>query len=367
MKKKAPRQSKALSPKPVETPEVTTHQLLDEIRPIVDNVRQKVAQNVNAALVLMNWHIGKRTREKILGQERAEYGREVVTGIARQLTADYGRGCSRSNLFGMMRFAEVFPDMQIIQTLSGQLGWSHFLEIIPINDPLKRDFYAEMCRIERWSVRTLRAKIDGMLFERTAISKNTDEFIKQELENLRTEDRMTPDLVFRDPYLLDFLGLTGAYSEKDLENAILRDLEKFLLEPGSDFAFVARQKRINVDDEDFYLDLLFFHRRLRRLVAVELKLGKFMPADSGQMEFYLRYLNRYERLPGEESPLGLSLCAGKSEPRVELLELEQRGIRIAEYLTELPPKTTLALKLAEVVRLNRERIDNLTPEKETES
>ncbi|HNC46914.1 MAG TPA: PDDEXK nuclease domain-containing protein, partial [Acidobacteriota bacterium] len=299
--------------------------------------------------------------------ERAEYGREVVTGIAQQLTADYGRGFSRSNLFSMMRFAEVFPDMQIVQTLSGQLGWSHFLEIIPINDPLKRDFYAEMCRIERWSVRTLRAKIDGMLFERTAISKNTDEFIKQELENLRTEDRMTPDLVFRDPYLLDFLGLTGVYSEKDLENAILRDLEKFLLELGSDFAFVARQKRINVDDEDFYLDLLFFHRRLRRLVAVELKLGKFMPADSGQMEFYLRYLNRYERLPGEESPLGLILCAGKSEPRVELLELEQRGIRIAEYLTELPPKTTLALKLAEVVRLNRERIDNLTSEKETES
>ncbi len=367
MKKKASRQSKALTPKLVETPEPMPERLLSDIRLLIEETRGRVAQVVNSALVLLYWKIGQRIRQDVIQSERAEYGKTVIATLSAQLTTEYGAGYTRQNLFHMLRFIEAFPDFEIVSTLCRQLSWSHFREIIYLKDSLKRDFYAEMCRIERWSVRTLRAKIDGMLFERTAISKNTDEFIKQELENLRTEDRMTPDLVFRDPYLLDFLGLTGAYSEKDLENAILRDLEKFLLELGSDFAFVARQKRINVDDEDFYLDLLFFHRRLRRLVAVELKLGKFMPADSGQMEFYLRYLNRYERLPGEESPLGLILCAGKSEPRVELLELEQRGIRIAEYLTELPPKTTLALKLAEVVRLNRERIDNLTPEKETES
>ncbi|MBI4750855.1 MAG: DUF1016 domain-containing protein [Acidobacteria bacterium] len=367
MKKKTPRQLKALTPKPVETPEESPGRLLNDIRFLIEETRGRIARAVNSALVLLNWHIGHRIQTEILGHERAGYGDQVIKFLSEKLTAEYGPGYTRTALSRMVQFTERFPQIEIVATLSQQLSWSHFIEIIPLKDSLKRDFYAEMCRIERWSVRMLRAKIDGMLFERTAISKNTDEFIKQELENLRAEDRMTPDLVFRDPYLLDFLGLTGTYSEKDLENAILRDLEKFLLELGSDFAFVARQKRINVDDEDFYLDLLFFHRRLRRLVAVELKLGKFMPADSGQMEFYLRYLNRYERLPGEESPLGLILCAGKSEPRVELLELEQRGIRIAEYLTELPPKTTLALKLAEVVRLNRERIDNFTPGKETPS
>ena len=176
------------------------------------------------------------------------------------MTADYGRGFSRSNLFRMIRFAEVFPDPQIVADTVRQLGWSHFIEIIPFDDPLKRDFYAEMCRIERWSVRTLRSRIDGMLFERTAIAKKPEEIVRRELDALRREDRLTPDLVFRDPYVLDFLRLEGAYGESDMEAAILRDLEAFLLELGGDFSFVARQKRITVDNEDYYLDLLFFHR-----------------------------------------------------------------------------------------------------------
>ncbi|RFC51594.1 MAG: putative nuclease of restriction endonuclease-like (RecB) superfamily, DUF1016 family [Verrucomicrobia bacterium] len=152
---------------------------------------------------------------------------------------------------------------QIVSTLSTQLNWSHFIELLPLIKPHQRDFYAEMCRIENWTVRTLREKIGGMLYERTALSRKPDKLIKQELQNLRAEDRLSPDLVFRDPYFLDFLGLEGAYSEKDLEAAILRDLERFLVELGGDFAFVARQKRMIVDGEDFYIDLLFYHRRLR--------------------------------------------------------------------------------------------------------
>jgi predicted nuclease of restriction endonuclease-like (RecB) superfamily len=195
-----------------------------------------------------------------------------------------------------------------VSALSAQLGWSHFIELLSIEDPLKRDFYAEMCRIERWGVRTLRHKIGHLLFERTAVSKKPDALIAADITALRDEDRMMPDMVFRDPYLLDFLGLTDAFLEPDVERAILRELESFILELGGDFAFVARQKRISVDHEDYYLDLLFYHRRLRRLVAIDLKLGKFQAADKGQMELYLRWLEKHDTRPGEEPPLGLILC-----------------------------------------------------------
>lgn len=198
-------------------------------------------------------------------EERAEYGEQVVEALSKVLTAEYGRGYSRKSLFHMIRFAEVFPDEGIVSTLSRQLAWSHFLEIIYLKDPLQREFYTEMCRVEQWSVRTLRGKIRGMLYERTAISRKPAELARQELAALRDEDRMTPDLVFRDPYLLHFLGLVDTYSERDLESAILREIERFLLELGTDFCFVARQKRMVIGQQDFHLDLLFFHRSLRRL------------------------------------------------------------------------------------------------------
>ncbi len=249
------------------------------------------------------------------------------------------------------------PDEQIVATLSRQLGWSHFVELIPLNKHLQRDFYAEMCRIEGWSVRLLRRKIGGMLYERTALSRKPAKLAEIELKQLREEDKLTPDLVFRDPYLLDFLGLKGAYSEKDLETAILRDLQEFLVELGSDFAFLARQKRIVVDDEDFYLDLLFYHRRLRRLVVIDLKLRKLTPGDLGQMEFYLRWLKKHEMVPGEEEPLGLILCSEKSDERIEVLELAERGIQVGVYLTELPPKKVLQQKLHDAVRLAQARLE----------
>jgi predicted nuclease of restriction endonuclease-like (RecB) superfamily len=237
------------------------------------------------------------------------------------------------------------------------LSWSHFVEIIPLKDDLQRNFYAEMCRIERWSVRTLREKISGMLFERTAISKKPEDLVKQEIAALRDEDKLTPDLVFRDPYFLDFLGLKDSYSEKDLETAILREMEGFILELGAGFSFVARQKRITVDDEDYYLDLLFFHRKLKRLIAIELKLGKFRAAYKGQMELYLRWLEKYEREPGEKSPLGLILCAGKASEQIELLQLDESGIKVAEYMTELPKRELLEQKLHKAVKTARKRLE----------
>ena len=334
-------------------PSKTDEVLFDEIRSLIEQTRSRVASTVNSALVLMNWHIGKRINDEVLKNKRAEYGNEIVSTLSRQLTAEYGKGFSRQNLFHFMRFAETFSDIEIVSTLSRQLGWSHFKEIIYQKDQLSRDFYAEMCRIEHWSVRTLRGKINGMLFERTAISRKPEETIKNEIAELRDEDKLTPDLVFRDTYFLDFLGLSDTFSEKDLENAILRELEKFLLELGLGFAFVARQKRITVDGDDFHIDLLLYHRELRRLVVIELKLGKFMPADFGQTEFYLRWLDKYERKPWEESPIGLILCSEKSNERVELLALDKHDIKVADYWTQLPDKKLLERKLHEAVIMAR--------------
>ena len=276
--------------------------------------------------------------------------------LSRQLVKEFGNGFSRTNLFRMVRFAEVFPERKIVSTLSIQLSWSHFVEITHLKDELQRNFYAEMCRIERWSVRTLREKISGMLFERTAISKKPEVLVKQEIAALRNEDKLTPDLVFRDPYFLDFLGLKDSYSEKDLETAILREMERFILEIGVGFSFVARQKRITVDNEDYYLDLLFFHRKLKRLIAIELKLGNFKAAYKGQMELYLRWLEKYEKEPGEETPLGLILCAGKASEQIELLQLHNSGIKVAEYMTELPERKLLEEKLHKAVESARNRL-----------
>jgi predicted nuclease of restriction endonuclease-like (RecB) superfamily len=330
--------------------------LLGDIRGLIESAREQTARAVNSTLVVMYWQIGQRIRTDVLQNERAEYGKEIVQTLSAQLTEEYGRGFGRRNLFQMLRFAEVFPDAEIVATLSRQLSLSHFVELIPLEDRLKREFYAELCRVERWSVRTLRHKIGHLLFERTAIAKKPDELIEQDITALREEDRLTPDMVFRDPYFLDFLGLSGHHVEKDVEQAILRELEAFILEMGTDFAFVARQKRITIDNDDYYIDLLFYHRRLRRLVAIDLKLGKFQAVDKGQMELYLRWLEKHDTQPGEAPPLGLILCADKSSEHVELLRLEESGIRVAQYLTELPTKALLEKKLHEAIRLAREKL-----------
>lgn len=313
-----------------------------------------MATVANAEQTLLYWRLGKRILTENLAGGRGEYGKRILATLSQELVAEFGNGFSYSALIRMARFAELFGDVGIVVSLLQHLGWAHFLALLPIKDQLAREFYAEMCRVERWTVRTLRQKIGGMLYERTALSKNTEAVIKNELENLR-DGHMTPDMVFRDPYLLDFLGLQGAYSEKDLGNAILRELERFLLELGSGFSFVARQKRMSIGKDDFYLDLLFYHRFLRRLIAIELKLESFQPAHIGQMELYLRWLDKHERAAGEESPIGLILCAGSDAEQVELLQLDEKSIRVAEYLTELPPIELLRDRLHLAIELAREQ------------
>ncbi len=316
-----------------------------EIRTLIETARSRTASAVNVELTMLYWRIGERVHRETLKGKRAEYGATILPKLSQQLTRDYGDGFSRFNLARMVQFAVAFPEEPIVATLSQQLGWSHFVEIFPVRESLAREYYAEMCRVERWSVRTLRDKIASMLFERTALSRKPQKVIGKEIAGLRNQGRLTPDMVFRDPYVLDFLRLKNAYQEKDLEAAILRELESFILEMGTGFTFVARQKRVIVGGDDFYLDLLFYHRDLRRLVAVELKLDRFRPEHKGQMELYLRWLEKNERKPWEEAPIGLILCAGKSEEQVALLEMGRSGIRVAEYLTQLPPRKMLENRL----------------------
>lgn len=330
--------------------------LLGDLRGLIINARERVAQQINSELVLLYWNIGRRIRQDVLKERRADYGEQIVSALSSQLRLEFGPGFSDKNIRHMMRFAEVFPDGQIVSALRRQLGWTHFKMIIYLDDPLKRSFYTEMCRIERWSTRTLENKINHCLYERTAVARKPRVLIEHEIRSLRESDKLTPDLVFRDPYFLDFLRLRDGFIEKDIEDAIMREMEEFILELGDGFTFVSRQKRITVDDEDYYLDLLFYHRKLKRLVAIDLKLGKFQASYKGQMELYLRWLDKYERQKGEEEPIGLILCAGKSDHHVQLLELDKGNIRVAAYMTDLPAKELLEKKLMESLTIARERM-----------
>ena len=264
-----------------------------------------------------------------------------------------------SGRFSDAGFAQDFPDIKIVSTVSTQITWSHIVEILPLKDTLQREFYLTLAASERWSVRQLRKKIDGMLYERTAISGKPDQFIKQELSELRDNATLTPDLVFKSPYFLEFTGLKGMYSEKSLEDCLVAHLEQFIIELGNGFSFVARQKRMIIDGEDFYLDLLFYHRRLHRLIAVELKKGRFKAEYKGQMELYLRWLEQNEVEPGEESPLGLLLCTEGSEEQIELLQLDKSGIKVAKYMTELPSREVLRLQIQKSLEAAKARFENL--------
>jgi len=336
--------------------------LFTEIRQLIDHSRQKVAQTVNAELSYLYWRIGKLLRTEILKDERAAYGQQIIASLSNGLIAEYGKGWSKRLLWQCLKFAEMLPDEQIVHTLCAQLTWSHFRLIFGVEDPLKREFYIEMCRYERWSVRQFRERINSQLYERTAISKKPEETIRHDLEALQKEKKLSPDLVFRDPYLLDFLGLADTYSESDLESAILAELQRFLVELGTDFAFLARQKRITIDHQDYSMDLLFYHRRLKCLVVIDLKIGEFEASHKGQMELYLRYLEKYEHVDGEYPPLGLILCAGKNSEHIELLQLDQSNIRVAEYLTALPPREVLQAKLHRAVELARLRLERDMPD-----
>ncbi|HYW09323.1 MAG TPA: PDDEXK nuclease domain-containing protein [Longimicrobium sp.] len=330
--------------------------LVIEVQQLITEARTRAASAVNAELTWLYWQVGRRIHREILGSQRADYGEEIVAAVARELAAEHGRGFSAKNLRHMVRFAQTFPDEAIVSALRRQLSWTHFKALIYVDDALKRDFYAELCRLEGWSSRQLRERMQSLLYERSALSRKPDETIRHDLDTLRKEGRPSPATLLKDPYLLDFLELRDRYLEKDLEDAILRDIEHFLLELGAGFTFVARQKRLQIDDDDFYIDLLLYNRKLRRLVAVELKVGEFRAEHKGQMELYLRWLARHEQEPDEEPPLGIILCTGKKQEQIELLELDGSGIHVAEYLTVLPPRETLQAKLHQSIVNARQRL-----------
>ena len=336
----------------------TNKNLFLEIRQIVENGKQQVAQAVNIGLTATYWNIGKRINNEVLGNKRADYGEQIVHTLSARLTKEYGKGFSAKYFRKMMRLNEVFPDFQIVASLMRQLSWTHFTLIIYLKTDLERDFYAQMCRIEKWSVRILRKKVDSMLFERTTISKKPEELAKLELKQLKEEDKLSPDLVFRDHYVLDFLNLKDTYLEKDLESAILKEIEYFILELGIGFTFVARQKRMIIDNTAHKLDLLFYHRKLKRLVAIELKIGKFKASYKGQMELYLRWLEKHETELDENQPIGLILCAEGYSEQIELLQLDKVNIKVAEYITKYLPKTLLAKKLHQFSETARRLIEN---------
>lgn len=332
-------------------------ELLDSIIGLIDQTRHFVAKTVNQELTLLYWKIGKNINDEILKNDRADYGKKLILNLSNELSDRYGSGFNKRNLHSFIKLNTIFQDITIVHTVCAQLTWSHIRSLIYIEDHIKREFYIQMSIHERWSVRTLLERIDSMLFERTAISKKPEETIIKDLTLLKNEKQISPDLTFRDPYFLDFLGLHDSYSEKDLESAILAQLQNFITEIGSEFAFLARQKRITIDDEDFYIDLLFYHRGLRRLVAIDLKLGKFKAGYKGQMELYLRWLEKNEQKEGENKPIGLILCSEKSPEQINYLMLDNdEQIKVSAYLTQLPEKKLLLEKLERAIAIAEHNI-----------
>ena len=339
--------------------QAATESLMQDLRHIIEQARGHVAATANYEQTMMYWHIGERINREVLGNKRAEYGMQIVSQVATQLQNEYGRkGFESRNIRRMMQFATLFPDEQIVAQFSRKLFWSHFIEVLSLKDSLQREFYITMAASGRWGRDRLRKEIDGMLFERTAISGKPDEFVKKELSLLRDDNMLSPDLVFKSPYFLEFTGLKGMYSEKTLEDCLVAHLEQFILELGNGFCFVARQKRMIIDGEDFKLDLLFYHRRLHRLIAIDLKLGRFKAEYKGQMELYLRWLEQNEMEPDEKTPLGLLLCTEGSDEQVELLQLDKAGIKVAQYMTELPPREVLQHQIQKSLAVAKARLAN---------
>jgi len=334
-------------------------QIFDDIKSLIEQTKQNISISVNSSLTLLYWNIGKQINNEILKNSRAEYGKEILHTLSAKLTKEYGKGYTKTNLLNMIKFNTIFDDLEIVHSLSGQLTWTHFKTIIYIEDKLKRDFYIGMIKLDRWSTRTLKERIDSQLYERTALSKKPDELISYELDKLSQGDIST-NTILKDPYILDFLDLNDRYLERDLEDAILREIEHFILELGSGFSFIARQKIIQIDDDDFKIDLLFYNRKLKRLVALELKIGKFKASYKGQMELYLRWLEKYEKEEDENSPIGIILCTDKTQEQIELLELDKSNIHVAQYLTVLPEKKVLEQKLHQAIQNAKNRIDNKT-------
>ncbi len=327
--------------------------IVQGIAEIVSEARKQTVVQVNSTLNMMYWRVGKYLIDELHYETYGQYGKSILQSIASQLTEMFGRGFTRTALVRMMNVAQVFTYDEMCATVSHTLTWSHLIELSTIDNQAKRLFYQKMCIEQRWSTRQLNRQQDAMLYERTLIAAKPEDEQIALIDNLEPGE-LTPEMVLKSSYVVDFLGLHGYYSEKDLEDAILQQLEHFILELGQGFAFLERQKRISVDAVDYYIDLLFYHRELNRLVAIDLKLGKFKPEYKGQMELYLKYLDRYERKPHEESPIGLLLCSEGNTEQVELMMLDEDNIKVAQYLTELPDKQWFIDKLNRSIRIAQE-------------
>lgn len=319
--------------------------LLNELVVLIEKTKSQVISYVNSSLTVLFWHVGKRVLSDNLQNKRAEYGKEIVVTVSRELVKKFGKNYEEKNLRRMIQFAEKYPDIQNVVTLSRHLSWSHFLALIPLKEQEAREFYGKVAYENLIGVRELRKQIKQKIYERT---ENAD---IQLYESNNIEKG-----IFKDPYFLDFLELRDGYLENDLEAAILKELELFILELGNGFTFVERQKRMIIDGDDYNLDLLFYHRKLKRLIAIELKTEKFKAKHKGQMELYLKWLDKYEKHKGENTPIGLILCAVASKEQIELLEMHKDGIMVAEYWTELPSKKLLEAKLHQTLIEARERI-----------
>jgi len=295
---------------PINDAQIDEKILFERVSAIIENRKYRATVYANSEVTLMFWEIGHYVNSVMLESKRAAYGKQIVA------------------------------------TLSPQLSWSHIIELLPLETTAAKLFYAKDAIDRRLGVRELRKQISRKAYER------------QEIANSHLPaDSTVPFNVFKDPYLLDIFGLKENFLEADLEKAILTELEKFILEFGHGFTFVERQKRITMDGDDYTLDLLFFHRILKRLVAIELKIGKFVPQYKGQMEFYLRWLNKYERQTGENEPIGLILCTKASRNQIELMELDKSGIAVAEYWTDLPPKAVFEQKIKKILDEAQERLE----------
>lgn len=330
--------------------------LFSDLRKLVAAARQRIAISVNSEAISLYWRIGCRIKKDILKGGRGVYGEGTIRKCADFLTGEFGSGWGFQTVRHCVRAAYTFSEAEIVYALRTQLSWTHVRALMGIDDELKRMFYLEMAAHEHWSTRRMEEKIDAMLFERTAISRKPEAVIRAELAKVGERGELTPDLVFRSSYFFSLTGLKDDYSESELEDAILAQIETAIEEFGTDFAFLGRQRRITIDSTDYKMDLLFFHRSLRRLVVVDLKLGRFKPEYEGQMKLYLRYLDRNERKPGEESPIGLILCSEGNTEHIEYLMLDEENIRVAQYFTQLPSKELLRGKLQRAVAIAGETL-----------
>ena len=330
--------------KKISTTKEYSHFLTDMVS-LLNEARRSSARAVNSVMTATYWEIGKRIVEvEQKGESRAKYGQQLLSRLSKDLTSRFGRGFSHRNLEQMRGFYLAFQT-QISQAVPAKsisehlpLSWTHYVSLLSVDNPNGRKFYHEEALRGGWSYRQLDRQINSQFYERTALSRNKVKMLTNS-EKSKPDDQVLPEEEIKDPFVLEFLNLKDEYSESELEEALIRHLESFLMELGGDFAFIGRQKRIRLDDEWFKVDLVFFHRALKCLVLIDLKLGKFYHADAGQMHMYLNFAKDHWCREGENPPVGLILCAnrGASVAKYSLDGLPNK-ILAAQYRTTLPPE-----------------------------